>query len=35
VDGDVSNQLDISALDWTVFGASLAALAFFLIRVLK
>ena len=35
VDGDVSNQLDISALDWTVFGVSLAALAFFLIRVLK
>jgi hypothetical protein len=31
----MSSQSDIGALDWTVFGAGLAALAFFLIRVLK
>ncbi len=35
VEGDVSNQSDIDAIDWTVFGAGLAALAIFLIRVLK
>ena len=35
VEGDVSNQSDIDAVDWTVFGAGLAALAFFLVRVLK
>ena len=31
----MSSQSDIGALDWTVFGAGLAALAFFLVRVLK
>ena len=35
VEDTVSEQTDISALDWTVFAAALAALAFFLIRVLK
>lgn len=32
---DVSNQSDIDAVDWTVFVAGLATLAFFLFRVLK
>jgi hypothetical protein len=31
----MSSQSDIGALDWTVFCAGLAALAFFLVRVLK
>lgn len=35
VEDTVSEQTDISALDWTVFAAALAALAFFLIRVLR
>ncbi len=35
VEDIVSEQADISALDWTVFAAGLAALAFFLIRVIK
>lgn len=35
VEDTISQQTDISALDWTVFAAGLAALAFFLIRVLK
>ena len=35
VEDTISEQTDISALDWTVFGAALAALAFFLVRVLK
>ena len=35
VEGDVSNQSDIDAVDWIVFSAGLATLAFFLIRVLK
>jgi len=32
---DVSNQSDIDAVDWTVFVAGLATLAFLLFRVLK
>lgn len=35
VEDTISEQTDISTLDWTVFGAALAALAFFLVRVLK